>query len=121
MGYMTRRSFVRLGASAGGLAALAGTVGCGNAAQTSSPADSATEGAKNAVPSASKDAPSGVPQVYYTHALDSAGLQAVFSAIGQGLGRGRIGVKLSSGEPGGNHYLKADLIADLEQGLDRVG
>lgn len=25
----------------------------------------------------------------------------------------RIGVKLSSGEPGGNHYLKGDLIADL--------
>ena len=40
-------------------------------------------------------------------------MQAVFAAIGQGLGDGRIGVKLSTGEPGGNHYLKADLISDL--------
>ena len=52
-------------------------------------------------------------QVYFTRALDSAGLQAVFAAIGKGLGNGNIGVKLSSGEPGGNHYLKAGLIADL--------
>jgi hypothetical protein len=63
--------------------------------------------------SASQGAPSSASQVYFTHALDSAGLQAVFAAIGQGLGDGRIGVKLSSGEPGGNHYLKADLIGDL--------
>ena len=40
-------------------------------------------------------------------------MQAVFAAIGQGLGDGRIGVKLSTGEPGGNHYLKADLISEL--------
>ena len=40
-------------------------------------------------------------------------MQAVFAAIGQGLGNGRIGVKLSTGEPGGNHYLKADLISGL--------
>lgn len=37
----------------------------------------------------------------------------MFAVIGRELGSGRIGVKLSSGEPGGNHYLKGDLIADL--------
>ncbi len=37
----------------------------------------------------------------------------MFAAIGRELGSGKIGVKLSSGEPGGNHYLKGDLIADL--------
>ncbi len=37
----------------------------------------------------------------------------MFAAIGWELGSGKIGVKLSSGEPGGNHYLKGDLIADL--------
>jgi hypothetical protein len=67
---------------------------------------------------ASQDASSGAPQVYFTRAIDSVGLQAVFAAIGQGLGGGRIGVKLSSGEPGGNNYLKADLIADLVHAVD---
>lgn len=37
----------------------------------------------------------------------------MFAAIGRELGSGKIGVKLSSGEPGGNHYPKGDLIADL--------
>lgn len=37
----------------------------------------------------------------------------MFAAIGRELGSGKIGVKLSSGEPGGNHCLKGDLIADL--------
>lgn len=36
----------------------------------------------------------------------------MFDAIGEGLS-GRVGVKLSTGEPGGNHYLKADLISGL--------
>ncbi len=36
----------------------------------------------------------------------------MFDAIGKGLA-GRIGVKLSTGEPGGDHYLKADLISEL--------
>ena len=119
MGYMTRRTFVEIGAIASGAAVLTGLVGCGSAAQSSdsgaisstvsSASDSAS--AQNAESNASSSL--SAPHVYFTRALDSAGLQAVFAAIGKGLGDGNIGVKLSSGEPGGNHYLKADLIADL--------
>ena len=126
MGYMTRRTFVELGAIAGGFAALSGLAGCGSTSQAS-PASSAASSFAESVESvesassssassssaSSAPASSEAPQVYFTRALDSAGLQAVFAAIGRELGSGKIGVKLSSGEPGGNHYLKGDLIADL--------
>lgn len=126
MGYMTRGTFVELGAIAGGFAALSGLAGCGSTSQASSASSAASSFAESAesVESASSSsassssassasASSEAPQVYFTRALDSAGLQAVFAAIGRELGFGKIGVKLSSGEPGGNHYLKGDLIADL--------
>lgn len=126
MGYMTRRTFVELGAIAGGFAALSGLAGCGSTSQASPASSAASSFAESAesVESASSSsassssassasASSEAPQVYFARALDSAGLQAVFAVIGRELGSGRIGVKLSSGEPGGNHYLKGDLIADL--------
>lgn len=118
MGYMTRRTFVELGAIAGGFAALSGLAGCGSTSQASpasSAASSFVESVESASSSSASSAPtsSEAPQVYFTRALDSAGLQAVFAAIGRELGSGKVGVKLSSGEPGGNHYLKGDLIADL--------
>lgn len=126
MGYMTRRTFVELGAIAGGFAALSGLAGCGSTSQASPASSAASSFAESAesVESASSSsassssassasASSEAPQVYFARALDSAGLQAVFAVIGRELGSGKIGVKLSSGEPGGNHYLKGDLIADL--------
>ena len=69
-------------------------------------------------PASSSVASGAAPQVYFTHKLDSEAMQAVFAAIGQALGDGRIGVKLSTGEPGGNHYLKADLISGLVNELN---
>lgn len=108
---------MEIGAIASGASVLTGLAGCGGASKASSASDSVSS--QSAEPGASsgsnttQPASSNVPQVYFTRALDSAGLQAVFAAIGKGLGGGNIGVKLSSGEPGGNHYLKADLIAGL--------
>ncbi|MBR3181363.1 MAG: DUF362 domain-containing protein [Eggerthellaceae bacterium] len=116
---MTRRTFVEIGAIASGAAVLTGLAGCGEASNATSggAASSAASGSSDSasVQNTESDASNGsnTPLVYFTRALDSAGLQAVFAAIGKGLGDGNIGVKLSSGEPGGNHYLKADLIADL--------
>lgn len=52
------------------------------------------------------------PVVYFARTVDSRALQAVFDAIGRRLS-GRVGAKLSTGEPGGNHYLKADLISGI--------
>ena len=119
MKHMTRRTFVEIGAIASGAAVLTGFAGCGEASNATSggAASSAASGSSDSasVQNTESDASNGsnTPLVYFTRALDSAGLQAVFAAIGKGLGDGNIGVKLSSGEPGGNHYLKADLIADL--------
>ena len=119
MKHMTRRTFVEIGAIASGAAVLTGLAGCGEASNATigGAASSAASGSSDSasVQNTESDASNGsnTPLVYFTRALDSAGLQAVFAAIGKGLGDGNIGVKLSSGEPGGNHYLKADLIADL--------
>jgi uncharacterized Fe-S center protein len=45
--------------------------------------------------------------------VDDASLRMVFDALGQDLRGGKVGVKLSSGEPGGNHYLQPALIEGL--------
>ena len=117
--HMTRRSFVSAAAVASGAAALAGLASCG-ATQTASSDASSGSANESDVPENTQPTTSGTassaagkaPAVYFTHAIDSAALQAVFDAVGAGLA-GNIGVKLSTGEPGGNHYLKADLISDL--------
>lgn len=53
-----------------------------------------------------------VPAVYFTSAIDAQAIQAVYAAIGRSLTGPRIGVKLSTGEPGSNP-LDPALIADL--------
>lgn len=121
--YMTRRSFVSSAALASGAAALAGLTSCGTTQASSSDASSGsantsgvTENAQSTTNSTTdgtaSNATGKAPAVYFSHAVDSAALQAVFDAIGTGL-MGKVGVKLSTGEPGGNHYLKADLISGL--------
>jgi uncharacterized Fe-S center protein len=54
--------------------------------------------------------------VYFARAVNPEALQAVFDAIGAQL-TGKVGAKLSTGEPGGNHFLKAELISGLVNGL----
>ena len=52
------------------------------------------------------------PVVYMTHDISPAGLDAVYEALGR-KAEGKVAVKISTGEPGGNHYLKPALIGDL--------
>lgn len=61
---------------------------------------------------ASTGSASAVPAVYFTSAIDAQAIQAVYAAIGRSLTGPRIGVKLSTGEPGSNP-LDPALIADL--------
>lgn len=116
---MIRRHFVKLGAVAGGSVALAGLAGCASGTAAASSAASSTSSVSEASvrSSSATDSPSSssatASVVYFIRLIDADALQAVYGALGQGLGEGNIGVKLSTGEPGGNHYLKADLIADL--------
>ena len=52
------------------------------------------------------------PVVYMTRDISPAGLDAVYEALGR-KADGKVAVKISTGEPGGNHYLKPALIGNL--------
>ena len=52
------------------------------------------------------------PVVYMTENITSDGLIAVYKALGRNL-TGKVAVKISTGEPGGENYLSPDLIKDL--------
>lgn len=56
-------------------------------------------------------------KVYFTRKIDSDGLCAIYDALGITL-HGKVAVKISTGEPGGHHYLNPQLIKPL---VDKVG
>ncbi|MFB6342182.1 DUF362 domain-containing protein [Saccharicrinis sp. FJH62] len=56
-------------------------------------------------------------KVYMTTDLSPEGLMAVYQALGREA-KGKVAVKLHSGEPGGHHFLTPDFIKDLVQTVD---
>ena len=56
-------------------------------------------------------------KVYYTKDISPAGLEKVYKALGVRL-KGKIGVKVSTGEKGAKNYLKADLIGPFVKSLN---
>jgi uncharacterized Fe-S center protein len=61
--------------------------------------------------------PDGVPVVYMTTRITAESLTAIYEALDRDL-PGKVAVKLSTGEPGGHHFLSPELIKDLVQSLD---
>lgn len=59
-----------------------------------------------------KAATAAVPEVYMTRDISPAGLDAVYEALGREA-KGKVAVKISTGEPGGNNFLKPALIGDF--------
>ena len=57
------------------------------------------------------------PKVYFSKEITPEKLVEIFERVGREL-NGRVAVKISTGEPGGHHYLKPELIKDLVQKLD---
>ena len=55
--------------------------------------------------------------VYFTKEIDSKSLIAIYQALGREL-HGNIGIKISTGEPGGHNYLHPELIGDLVHQLN---
>lgn len=55
--------------------------------------------------------------VYMTTDISSAGLMAIYNALGR-TATGKVAVKLHSGEPGGNYYLHPEFIKDLVQSVN---
>jgi len=59
---------------------------------------------------------SGKSDVYFTNKISSDGLMQIYKALGAGP-RGKIAVKLSTGEPPNSNYLRPELIKNLVQSL----
>jgi uncharacterized Fe-S center protein len=58
------------------------------------------------------------PVVYYTTDISSEGLMAIYEILNKPAAGENVGVKISTGEPGGNHFLDPNLIKDLVQSVD---
>ena len=56
-------------------------------------------------------------KVYFTKEITPQSLIAIYKALGVELS-GRVGVKISTGEPGGHNYLHPELIGDLVHQLN---
>lgn len=56
------------------------------------------------------------PVVYFTREISPEGLQRVYDALGR-TPHGKVAVKVSSGEPGNKHYLKAALVGDFVKSI----
>lgn len=78
-----------------------------NAQTYSATADETPAEAKN-------EKPVTESQVFITRDLSSDGLMAVYDALGR-KASGKVAVKISTGEPGGENYLQPELIKDLVQ------
>lgn len=55
-------------------------------------------------------------KVYFTPEISAAALQQIYQALGVQL-KGKVAVKISTGEPGGHNFLQPALIKDLVQQL----
>ena len=57
------------------------------------------------------------PIVYFTKEITPDSLIKIYKALGREL-TGNIGIKISTGEPGGHNYLKPELIGKLVKELN---
>lgn len=58
-----------------------------------------------------------LPKVYFTSDISPQGLMRVYRAMGW-TPRGRVAVKMSTGEPPRSNYLRPELVRDLIQSID---
>lgn len=65
----------------------------------------------------SEPAAKELPVVYMTTRINPEGLAAMYKAMGRKL-PGKVGVKISTGEPGGHNFLAPALIKDLVHSLN---
>lgn len=56
-------------------------------------------------------------RVYMTRDISPEGIRAVYEALGRKAEGKKVAVKLSTGEPGGNNYLKPALIGDFVRSI----
>ena len=56
-------------------------------------------------------------KVYFTSDITSEGLVKIYEALGKEL-KGKVAVKISTGEPGGHNFLNPNLIKNLVNKLN---
>lgn len=56
-------------------------------------------------------------KVYFTEEITPESLIKIYESLNTDL-KGEVAVKISTGEPGGHHFLNPNLIKDLVQKLD---
>lgn len=100
----SRRSFLKAGLALGATVTVAPIFNVMSACQ--SPDENKEE----------ETVPGELPKVYMTRTITSAGLMAAYNALGSKV-EGKVAVKVSTGEPGGHHFLSPDLIKDLVQSV----
>lgn len=83
---------------------------------TDLPQPSATSQPQTPTATAAPQSPA-LSQVFRTSDISAAGLLAMYEALGR-KARGKVAVKISSGEPGGHHFLSPNLIAPLVKEVD---
>lgn len=59
----------------------------------------------------------GLPKVFMVKEINSENLVRIYEALGRPV-KGKVAVKLSTGEPGGHNYLQPALIKELVQRVD---
>ncbi len=90
---------------------------------TSEPATSTPEATATPEPATSTPEATALPEsagaatVFMTTDITAAGLTQIYEALGR-QATGKVAVKISSGEPGGHHFLSPDLIGSLVQGVN---
>lgn len=57
-------------------------------------------------------------KVYFTKEITPESLERMFSVLGVDFSSHKVGVKISTGEPGGNNYLHPELIGKLVNKLN---
>lgn len=119
---LTRREFVsKTTLSAAAILAGGSLAGCvDNASEADNLQNEATDEATDRASienSSSSNTNSNLPTVYFTPDITPSGLMAIFKAIGR-TPSGKVGVKVSTGEAGGDNYLKPKLIGELVKSLD---
>lgn len=89
-----------------------------NGAETNAPADTSGTIANNTSKEPQNGTPNDVPVVYMTTDISSEGLMAIYETLGREASGNNVAVKISTGEPGGNHFLSPNLIKDLVQSVN---
>ena len=82
---------------------------------------SAADKNKNRQEQPEKETPEGgkASVVYFTREITPEALMRVYKALGRAA-TGKVAVKISTGEPGGNNFLKPALIADLVKEVNGI-